>query len=353
MINNSSSVLPDTRLDLHTLFIDGDFVSSQQAVCSQLQHSVLAMFSSLSGGVVREVTNTWHVPHFSSSLVTRLEADQHPYNIHLGPYLDSLTLAVESGLRAVLRPAERLAVITHHTGQLRVSQLVSSLQSSGHSVLLELLQTQDIRAELGAVRRHKIRTVVVDVSSPLILPFLQQALQVALLQPNTKLLFTSLDFPAMSHLEHVLMTEVTLISYSLSEAPGQREDHREFLLRESLELLVSTISNMSELPVTERLNCSDSEKVNSEGERLLQEVRPHRAADLHLMVRRAGTERRLGVFNGTSRTLRLLENLTVVQEVVEDTEDSLNLHVTVMHSVSVFSVFSSDTCRESVRREVY
>ena len=46
-INNSSLILPDTRLDLHTLYTEGDFVSSYEAVCSQLQHSVLAIFSGL------------------------------------------------------------------------------------------------------------------------------------------------------------------------------------------------------------------------------------------------------------------------------------------------------------------
>ena len=46
-INNSTLILPDTRLDLHTLFTEGDFVSSYLAVCSQLQHSVLAIFSDL------------------------------------------------------------------------------------------------------------------------------------------------------------------------------------------------------------------------------------------------------------------------------------------------------------------
>ena len=46
-INNSSLTLPDTRLDLHTRFTEGDFVSSYLAVCDQLQHSVLAIFSGL------------------------------------------------------------------------------------------------------------------------------------------------------------------------------------------------------------------------------------------------------------------------------------------------------------------
>ena len=48
-INNSTLILPDTRLDLHSVFTDGDFVGSYQAVCTQLQHSVLAIFSSLQG----------------------------------------------------------------------------------------------------------------------------------------------------------------------------------------------------------------------------------------------------------------------------------------------------------------
>ena len=335
MINNSTSILPDTRLDLHTLFTDGDFISSQLAVCSQLQHSVLVIFTSLpeSDSVISEVLNTWHIPHFSSSLVSRLEAARQPYNLHLGPSLDWLTSSVESVVRTLVRPGESVAVITHHTGQLQLTQLLSSLQSSNISVQLELLQADEIRPKLSAVRRSQLRTVVVDISSALIIPFLQRALQVALLQPNTRILFTALDFPPVSALDFVMMTEVTLMSYSLMEDPGQKEEYREFLLRTSLEMLTSTISSMSELPTIERLNCSDPEKVSSHGKDLLQQLRPHQPPDLHLMVRREGSERRAAVFTAATQTLRLLENLTM-EETREETEKPVKLHVLVWPCIS-------------------
>ena len=68
-INNSSLILPDTRLDLHTLYTEGDFVSSYEAVCSQLQHSVLAIFSGLQESSVNHHSHDSPRSQISSHLI--------------------------------------------------------------------------------------------------------------------------------------------------------------------------------------------------------------------------------------------------------------------------------------------
>ena len=257
-----------------------------------------------------DVLNTWHLPHFSSHLVTRLEADRQPFTLHLGPTREDLTRAVESVVKEVAGEEEEVAVVTHHTGLLQVEQLISRLQGGGRSVQLSVLQTNDIRPELRRLR--SLNTIIVDISYLFIMPFLQQALQVALLQPSTTIIFTSLDFPPSDQLEFVTMTEVRLISLSVAEGLNQTEDHRAVLLRSGLNLLTSVLSSLPDLPSSQRLNCSDSESVSSHGRDLLDQVRRARARlDLHLVIRRAGLEIQGGVFSTVNHTLTLLDNINL------------------------------------------
>ena len=265
---------------------------------------------SQSDSVVTDVLTTWQLPHLSSDLVTRLEAARQPFSLHLGPSREDLTEAVESLVREVAGEEEEVGLVTHHSGLLMVEQLIARLQGGGRSVRLCVLQTKDIRAELRRLR--SLNTIIVDISSPYILPFLQQALQVALLQPSTTIIFTSLDFPSSVQLEFVRMTEVRLVSLSLVAGLDQTEDHRAVLLRSGLDLLTSVLSSLPDLPSSQRLNCSDSESVSSHGRDLLAQVRAARPRlDLHLVVSRAGSQVEAGVFSTDNLTLTLGDNINL------------------------------------------
>ena len=256
--------------------------------------------------MVTDVLTTWQLPHLSSDLVTRLEAARQPFSLHLGPSREDLTEAVESLVREVAGEEEEVGLVTHHSGLLMVEQLIARLQGGGRSVRLCVLQTKDIRAELRRLR--SLNTIIVDISSPYILPFLQQALQVALLQPSTTIIFTSLDFPSSVQLEFVRMTEVRLVSLSLVAGL----DHRAVLLRSGLDLLTSVLSSLPDLPSSQRLNCSDSESVSSHGRDLLAQVRAARPRlDLHLVVSRAGSQVEAGVFSTDNLTLTLGDNINL------------------------------------------
>ena len=291
--------------------------------------------------VVPAVLNTWQLPHLSSSLVTGLEAARQPFSLHLGPSREELTEAVESVVREVVGQGEEVAVLTHHSGLLQVEQLLASLQGEAHPVQLSVLQGSDIRPELRRLRRLNTTTIVVDISSSLIKPFLEQALQVALLQPATTLVFTCLDFPPSAQLESVRMTEVRLVRLGLVAGLDQTEDHRAVLLRSGLHLLTSVLSSLPDLPSSQRLNCSDSDSLSSHGPDLVRQVRAAQpGVELQVVVRRGGQERQAGVFSTLTHNLTILENISLAtwgqdelrEENMKEENLSISAHILVEDS---------------------
>merc|ERR1719244_690488 len=104
-MNNSTSILPSTRVDLHTLYSDEDFLSTYQAVCLQLQHSAFTIFSGVKqDAVISEVLKTFHVPHFSTEMVTEREMTERPFTLFLGPSREDMTWVIESTVRSVVQP---------------------------------------------------------------------------------------------------------------------------------------------------------------------------------------------------------------------------------------------------------
>jgi len=85
-INNSSRLLPSTRLDLHTVFTDSrDMLTVYQGICSQLEHSIVTLVTSqgpptgsnhVQSGLITEMLNKWHIPHFSTQIVSTLQMER-------------------------------------------------------------------------------------------------------------------------------------------------------------------------------------------------------------------------------------------------------------------------------------
>ena len=174
-MNNSTSILPSTRVDLHNLYSDETFLSTYQAVCSQLQHSAFTIFSGVKqDAVISDVLKTFHVPHFSTEIVTEREMMERPFTLFLGPSREDMTWMIESTVRAVVQPYSKIALITHQTSALLSTSLLASLQGDKLEVLVEHLVEKDIRPSLARLRMKGVKTMVVDISSSLVKPFLYQ-----------------------------------------------------------------------------------------------------------------------------------------------------------------------------------
>ena len=84
ILNNSSSILPDTRVDLHSLYSDEHFLSTYQAICDQLHYSAFTIFSGVKhDAVVSDVLNKFHVPHLSTEMVSESERKERPFSLFL------------------------------------------------------------------------------------------------------------------------------------------------------------------------------------------------------------------------------------------------------------------------------
>jgi len=291
-INNSSSLLPDTRLDLHTVYTQhGDMLSVYQGVCSQLEHSVVSLVTSpgleeADTALVTSLLNRWHLPHFSTQIAPALTQARNPFTVYLGPSTESLVAATISATKVTMGPRggqRRVALVTHNSGLLDTDSVVTQLQEDNMTVQIELLQNKDVRPHMKRIREWGAKTIIVDIAVELIKNFLYQALQAALLTPETNLIFTALDFPPMSDLDSVSFTGVTMLSFSLvnpssQPPPGLRDlllDHRAVLLHDSLLLFSNVVTNLPETPEAQRLNCSDPDTVYSAGEALVKAIRSH------------------------------------------------------------------------------
>ena len=146
-INNSSTILPYTRVDLHTIFTASDIISSYEAVCTQLEHSAFTVFSnSKNWKIISGVLNKFQVPLLSVELPTSSEREENPFTVFLGPDKEDLTNAVTETVKKVSQ--ERIVVITHNTSVLILDKMMISLQESKKKVIIENLEGQDIRLNL-------------------------------------------------------------------------------------------------------------------------------------------------------------------------------------------------------------
>ena len=75
------------------------------------------------------------------------------------------------------------------------------------------------------------------------------------------------DFPPVSELNPVSYTNATMLSYSLVPAASSTDDldMRSVLAHDSLVLVSSVITDISQNPVSQRLNCSDPDNVYLQG----------------------------------------------------------------------------------------
>ena len=75
------------------------------------------------------------------------------------------------------------------------------------------------------------------------------------------------DFPPVSELNSVSYTNATMLSYSLVPAASSTDDldTRSVLAHDSLVLVSSVITGLSQTPVSQRLNCSDPDNVYLQG----------------------------------------------------------------------------------------
>jgi len=296
-INNSTSLLVSTRLDLHSVFMDArDVMSSFQSVCSQLEHSVVTMLVSgpaypfdTQSTQVTKMLNIWHLPHFSSNIPTKQDIARNPYTIHLGPTKESLL----DGLFSIIQRLREnnpdfdqedeaiIGLVTHQSRMFDSSIIVAELQRINFRVIVENLEGKNVKPNLVRLRDSGAKIILVDFDSELILAFLSQALQASLLQPHLTLLFTTLDFPPLSQLSAFSYTGVTMISYSLLP-PNQTlpkgvdtRDHRAVILHDSLVLFSSTISSLPLVPEAQRLNCSDPDSVFNQGSTIVKSIQNH------------------------------------------------------------------------------
>ena len=159
--------------------------------------------------------NKFHVPHFSTEMVTEREMMERPFSLFLGPSKEDMTRAVETTVTAISRPESKVALISHQSSILLTSSLVAALQRERLDVIVEELVDKDIRHTLVRIRKMNIRTIIVDVAADLVKPFIYQvgegslkwirtflffsyqALQTGLLQKGVVLLFTALVIPSL------------------------------------------------------------------------------------------------------------------------------------------------------------
>ena len=150
-------------------------MSTYQVICSHLQYSAFTVFSGVKlDAVVSNVLNKFHVPHLSTEMVKEVEIMERPFSLYLGPSKEDMTMAVETTVKALTRPAEIVALITHETGILLTSSLLTKLQKNRLDVIVEDLVEKDIRPILVRIRKMNIKTIIVDVAADLVKPFIYQ-----------------------------------------------------------------------------------------------------------------------------------------------------------------------------------
>ena len=175
ILNNSSSILPDTRVDLHSLYSDEDFLSTYQAICDQLQYSAFTIFSGVKqDAVVSDVLNKFHVPHLSTEMVSETERKERPFSLFLGPSKEDMTKMVEETVKALTQPGGMVGLISHQSSILLSNTLLSNLQHYKLGVMVEDLTEKDIRPNLVRIRKKEVKTIIVDVAADLVKPFIFQ-----------------------------------------------------------------------------------------------------------------------------------------------------------------------------------
>ena len=117
---------------------------------------------------------TFHVPHFSTEVVTESEMMERPFTLFLGPSREQMTWAVESTVRVLAQPHSKVALISHQSSVLLSTRLLAGLQRKGLDVMVETLVEKDIRPSLVRIRKKGIRMMIVDISSELVKAFLYQ-----------------------------------------------------------------------------------------------------------------------------------------------------------------------------------
>ena len=163
IINNSSTILPHTRVDLHTVFTANDIISSFDVACTQLQHTAYTIFSdSRHWKTISGVLHKFNVPLLSTELPTRFERETNPFTVFLGPDKEDLTDAVAATVNVVSK--KKIVVITHNSNVLIFDRLIESLQKNGKSVTIEKLEDEDIKPNLVRVRQTNIKCIIVDIS---------------------------------------------------------------------------------------------------------------------------------------------------------------------------------------------
>ena len=140
-----------------------------------MEYSVFTIFSVVKHDtVVRDILNRFHVPHFSTEMVTEKEMMERPFSLYMGPSKEDMTRAVETTVTALTRPGEKVALITHQSSILLTSSLLANLQKDRLDVTVEDLVEKDIRPNLVRIRKRNIKMIIVDVAADLVKPFTYQ-----------------------------------------------------------------------------------------------------------------------------------------------------------------------------------
>ena len=124
--------------------------------------------------MISDVVKTFHVPHFSTELVTEREMKERPFTLFLGPSREDLTWAVESTVRSLVKPYNKVALISHESSILLSTSLMASLQGDRLEVMVENLVEKDIRPTLARLRKKGVKTMIVDIASHLVKAFVYQ-----------------------------------------------------------------------------------------------------------------------------------------------------------------------------------
>jgi len=280
-INNSSALLPDTRLDQLTAYSElGEPLESIDTVCRHLAHSVFAVLTATEQqeALMTAALDRVAVPHISLQVSTETEMSRSG-RLHMAPSRESLGLAF---LEAALQVGGRVGLVRHPaTAILEVGNLVEGLDNP---LLLQLTKA-DNRAGLVMLREGGVTTYLVDLAGPLVKSFMYQAMQAGLLAPGTTFIFSSLDFPSLE-LDFARLSGARLLGFSLMDQearedlnPQMRElvakDYRAALVHDSVLLFSSALAtlSMSIDPESERLECRGEAKAWSQGELMAKTLR--------------------------------------------------------------------------------
>ena len=107
-------------------------------------------------------------------MVTESEMMERPFSLFLGPSREDMTWAVGTTVKTIARPYSKVALISHQSSILLSASLLASLQEDRLDVIVEDLVETDIRPNLVRIRKMEITTIIVDISSDLVKPFIYQ-----------------------------------------------------------------------------------------------------------------------------------------------------------------------------------